>query len=395
MLALAVEVGGDGAGADVHRLADGGVAEIAEMMLLRPPAHPGALELGVVADAAARTNLAAGTQVAVRTDLDVLGNGRGLNNAGPYARTGPDAAVDDMAVGPDDRVRGDDRGPEEHRPRLDARVLPDLHPGIDARRGRVDDRDAGPHVRLGNAAAHQLLRLGERDAVVDPHREPRVGRGHDRDRAALLDGEGEEIGEVQLAGAARAHGWERVPQPGRVEAIRAGVDLVDGAHGVVGVSLFTDLADRAIGPANDATVAGRVGDACGEQRQRRASGRVLLDHARQQLGRQQRGVAHRHEQRARPRWDAGQTDANGIGSAALRRLTHRREPSASLDDCLDLGGTVAHDHDRRRETRLCDRVEDVREHGPAREGVNDLGTSGTHSGSLAGGQDDGRGRSQR
>src|SRR5437868_13863184 len=74
VLVDAVEVGGHRPGADVHVLPHLGVAQVAEMVLLGARADLRLLELREVADPAARTDAAARPQVAVRTDLDVLGD---------------------------------------------------------------------------------------------------------------------------------------------------------------------------------------------------------------------------------------------------------------------------------------------------------------------------------
>src|SRR3990170_3166372 len=99
-------------------------------MLLGSGAEAALLDLGEVAYAAARPDLRARTKMRVRADLDIL---------------------------------RDDRGALEHGPWLDARVLSDLDPRVDAGGRRVDDRHAVAHVGLGDAAPHALLGHGQPD----------------------------------------------------------------------------------------------------------------------------------------------------------------------------------------------------------------------------------------
>ena len=72
----AVEVGGDGAGADVHVLAHLGIAQVREVVLLGARAEARVLLLRVVADLGAVTHLAAGSQVGEGPDVDVVADTR-------------------------------------------------------------------------------------------------------------------------------------------------------------------------------------------------------------------------------------------------------------------------------------------------------------------------------
>ena len=86
VLARAVVVGGDRAGADVDALADLGVAEVAHVVLLRAGAEARVLELGEVADLGAAPDDAARPEVAERPDGRLVLDGRPLDDARPDAR---------------------------------------------------------------------------------------------------------------------------------------------------------------------------------------------------------------------------------------------------------------------------------------------------------------------
>ena len=75
----------------------------------------------------------------------------------------------------DMRARPDAGRAAKHAAGLDRGVGADLDVGVDPGRGGVDDRDAGEHVAVGDAAA----RLGGRErqvgAVVDAEVRRRIG----------------------------------------------------------------------------------------------------------------------------------------------------------------------------------------------------------------------------
>ena len=146
VLADAVEVGGDGAGPDVHPLAHLGVAEVAEVVALRAPPEGAVLHLGVVAELDPAADAGALADVGEGADGHVgLHDGR-LEDARPDDRALPDARVEDLAAGPDVGVTPDGGLAAQHDAGLDGHVLGDPDAGVDERAGRIDDGDPGAHV---------------------------------------------------------------------------------------------------------------------------------------------------------------------------------------------------------------------------------------------------------
>src|SRR5712691_8500798 len=99
MLALAVVVGGDRAGADVRLRPDVGVSEVAHVVLLHARAEPGVLQLRVIANLSTAPHRGAGPEVGERPDPHAVLDRRGLDDARPDDTVRPDRAVDDLAPG--------------------------------------------------------------------------------------------------------------------------------------------------------------------------------------------------------------------------------------------------------------------------------------------------------
>ena len=78
---------------------------------------------------------------------------------------------------------------------------------------------------------------------------------------------------------------------------------------------------------------------------------------------------------------------HGIGGAQLRVLAHGPRPA--VEGGLHHVGLVAGDDDHRIGARCGQSGQDVVDHRPAGERVQDLGDARPHAGALAGGQDDG------
>src|SRR2546426_325294 len=96
-----VVVAGYGSGADIHPLADGGIAEVGEVVGLRPRAHRGLLQLHEIADLCSLAHHGLRSQVRERPDRRPLCNTRTDDEAevedhGSVSDFGPDDA--DIAV---------------------------------------------------------------------------------------------------------------------------------------------------------------------------------------------------------------------------------------------------------------------------------------------------------
>ena len=265
-------------------------------------------------------------------------------------------------------------------------------PAVDPRRLRVDDRDPVAHVLLGDPSLHATLGIGQRDPVVDADRIGRIVGDDDRCGAALVGGERDHVGEVQLPGRGCGHASDRLAQPRELEGIRPGIHLVEGQGRLIGVGLLDDRRDPAIRPANDPAVARRVVHPGADERERRAAGPLLGDDALEERWRQHRRVAHRDEHDAIGAGNGLETDADGVARSALRLLAHR---GGSIADrgLHRLGPVPGHDHRALHADRR-EGVEDMEDERAAGKRVQHLRDAGAHADALARGQDDGLGRGQ-
>ena len=111
---------------------------------------------------------------------------------------------------------------------MDRRVGLELDVGLDPRRRRIDDRDAGEHVRLVDAVAEHGGGRGELGARVDALGLGGIGGDVRGDALAVLDEEAHGVGQVQLALRVAAARAGRAPaRAARRGRRRSRVDLVD------------------------------------------------------------------------------------------------------------------------------------------------------------------------
>lgn len=105
---------------------------------------------------------------------------------------------------------------------------------------------------------------GELGAVIDANQ--RAGVGGEADGAALFGGEGDDIGEIQLAlCVVRIDLGQGFFEKVDVGAVHAGVDFTDGSLGViVEVPMFANFADTPIFIAKDSSIARGIVDGAGE-----------------------------------------------------------------------------------------------------------------------------------
>ena len=150
-----------------------------------------------------------------------------------------------------------------------------------------------------DAALHDLGDLGQLDAGVDAQTLGGVVGGERQHGTAGVAANLEHVGEVELAlGVVIADLGQRVEQGAGVEAVEAGVALVDRRLLGRGVLLLDDALHLAVGVADDATVASGIVQLHGEHHH---GGVVLVAHLRQTgdgLGLDERAVAGKHRQRA-------------------------------------------------------------------------------------------------
>ena len=120
VLVNAVVVAGDGAGADVHFLADYGITKIGEVIGFGAAAKLRLLQLDEVADVGSGGDFIAGTKMREGTETNFLVNAGVLENAvGLDNGASADLAVDDDGAGLDATVGADTRATEDLYERID------------------------------------------------------------------------------------------------------------------------------------------------------------------------------------------------------------------------------------------------------------------------------------
>ena len=138
-----------------------------------------------------------------------------------------------------------------------------------------------------------------------PSNRPSSSNGDGRDQSAVLAGEADELGQVQLAGRRRRRQWlDPAAQPGGIERVQARVDLVVGELLLGRVLGLDDRLDDPELAADDPPELGRVG---GEDRGEGDRGVVLaarLEDGFQVGGGDERNVAGQDEDLGRVVGDA-------------------------------------------------------------------------------------------
>ena len=184
--------------------------------------------------------------------------------------------VPDPAAGEDRAALTEAHAAFQARARVEHGVLAHLHVDVDVGGGGVDHGHALGHQPVEDAPALDGRQLGELATIVDAERLGRIAHRHGLDPGAGLRHQADDVGEVQLAlvvvGLDLA---ERRPQPARVEAVHAGVDLVDPLLVVGGVALLDDAIHAPAQPEH-APVAVRTLDLRGEHGRRRSARALVL-----------------------------------------------------------------------------------------------------------------------
>ena len=228
MLADSVVVARDGARADVRALADFGVADVAEMVLLDARLEAAGLDLGEVAEPGLAADGGTGAQVREGSDLDFVLDLGPLQDAGPDVAVPADDRVDDLAAGADPGALADLRAAPQDDARIQDDVLGQLDGDVHVRPGRVHERHAGQHVAGVDGQPQLHLGRGQLGPVVDAGQGAVVFDFEGDDRPAVIVGELDQLGEIELArdlGALDV--TDPATQPGGVEGVDAGVDLLD------------------------------------------------------------------------------------------------------------------------------------------------------------------------
>ncbi|VXC06974.1 hypothetical protein NOCARDAX2BIS_400209 [Nocardioides sp. AX2bis] len=377
VLGLPVVVGGDRAGPDVGPLPHLRVADVGQVRDLRTAAQDSVLGLHEGADLAVLAEVGAGAQVGERADGGA-GADHGEQPVRPHhARPGADLAVTQGGVGADHGVLGHDGRPEQLGAREQGDVGGEDHVGVDPGRPRVDDRHAGTHPALEDAAVELAPDLGQLHPVVGAlglaHVGDRVGAGVQ----ARLAGQADQVGEVVLAlGVVVAQPRQRLEEEVGVEGQDPGVDLGDLALGGRGVLLLDDRLDLAVGVAQHPAVPRRVGHPPREHAHRAVGGGVLVGEGAQGLPGEQGRVAVRDHDRPGHRALGGERvdrDPDRVAGAELLLLHGQQRVGSPLGHVqTDQLALVAHDDRDASGVQRPHRRQHVADHGAAGDGVQDL-----------------------
>ena len=161
--------------------------------------------------------------------------------------------------------------------------------------------------------------------------------------------------------------------------------------------MLDDVIDAAVLVAHDTAVAGGRVEDCGEDGGGGAGFAVGAGERRQRLGAEQRRVAGHDEQvvlGVEVEDTGGERDAGGVAGAALHPLLDELDRELRRELLLQrlrhALGPVAYDDDDSFERERDEGVDDVQEHRPPAERVEDLGGLGAHAGAFARGEDDPR-----
>jgi hypothetical protein len=205
---------------------------------------------------------------------------------------------------------------------------------------------------------HAVLQVLEQDALLhDRTRDRQVGQRVDaqglagvpglqrRHLVAAGDEPGDDVGQVVLAlGVLGLQPLQRRNQLRRVEAVEAGVDLVDRALAVAAVAFLADADQPAVAVAQDAAEPGRVLGKGGQHRARRgAAGRA--QRAQRRRG-DQRAVAVGDQHVAVEPGQLRHRHLHRVAGAERRALVHELQPGPAAEALLHAFPVVVQHHDR-------------------------------------------------
>ena len=386
MLGGAVVVDEDRAGADVDVVADDRVAEVADVVRLRLAPDPRLLELDEVPDLGARADVRLRSQMAERPQHGaVLDDRVGEHAVGLEHHAVAEAASRHVAAGRDDTLAADRRRAFEDDLGVHHAVGADRDGVLDIGARGVEDRHAGLHELVEDAAALDRGERGKLLTVVDPERLDRVGGRDGLDAPGRPSQDADDIGEIVLTLVVVGLDLrERLPEPLGLEAVDARVDLDDLLLVVRRVAVLDDALDPPA-LAQDPAVALRSIHDGGEHRRDRARRPVVAHETLERLAREERRVSRQDEDRAL-----------AAGRPRLEDRVAGAEALALLDDGDALARHGAHavcgrpddDHDPVGEGPR--RPQTVREQRPAAERVQHFGLPRAHSLALARCEDDDR-----
>ena len=270
--------------------------------------------------------------------------------------------------------------------RLDGHVFRQLDRGVDAHAARVDHRHPGHHVGLVDGHPELELGLGQLRPVVDAV-EGAVVLDHERDdRPAILARQLDQRRQVELArDRRRPHVPDPPAQPGCVEGVDAGVDLVDLELLGRRVLLLDDAQHLpAVVAANHAAQALGIEGVDADEGHHRSAGPPQVDQLRQQIRVHQGHVAGEDEHLGHVRRRDRERGPDRVRRAQWRLL--EGEVGAIGEDLGDRRGRRRVDDQRPAMARVLRRVQHVGQHGAAAQLVEDLGLARLHARPETGGE---------
>ena len=394
VLVHAVVVHRDRRRADVGLDTDLGVADVRQVRHLGPAPDRGVLGLDEGADLAALAQDRARPQVGERA----------------HARPGPDhrvravrahdrGALADLDVG-ERRVRADPRTGRHARRTVQLGAGQQRHIGgqvhvhVDPGGRRVDDRHPGAHPVLDRAAVELGAEPGQLHPVVDTLDRQHVLGAQRAHVPAVGPGQGQHIGEVELAlGVAAVQPGQRTSQHVGVEHVDRGVDLVDRALHVVGVPLLDDR-EHVTGArlAQHPPVPRRVRHDGGEHRHGVDVGVVGDQQLADRANVEQRHVAGQHDDRPGELAGAVERLEGHLHRAARARhvvLVDDQHLGVEGEHMVGHGGPfVAHDHREPLRAQRPRRGEHMTHEAAPADLVQHLRGGRPHPGAFASSEDD-------
>ncbi len=337
-------------------------------------------DLRVLREARARA------QVRVRPDRRVLTDVRVIERAEQNARAVVDARARDARARADLAAIADPGVAVEERRRMDDGVCAHAHGGVDVRQVGVEDRDAFRHELHVGSLPQKLRDVRELRAVVHAEDLGAVWGLFGENLLAFLFQDRDHIGQVELFLLVRfVDLGERRAEGCSVEDVDAPVDLLDRAFGTRGVRLFHDALDVGL-RADDATVAGRVLEPCGEDRGGGLLRAVVRDQAPQRLCGDEWRVAGNDDDVAAEIAERFVAGARGVCGTELLLLPggEERGLGEGLRSFLDLIAVASDDEDGLLRLNASDRVEDRSDQRATAEVVEDLRLLGPEALALAG-----------
>ena len=247
VLVRAVVVARDRARADVHVAPDRRIADVGQVVGLRPRRDVARLHLDEIADVNVFRETRAGPYARVRADAAALADRR-VFHVTERLDTGarPDRHVLHDAVGADFDTVGELNFTFEYAVHVDAHVAPAAERAAHVDALRVGQRDAFVEELVRIFALVDALELSELRAAVHAQRPPRLGHPDSVDRNAIGERELHHVGQVILfLRVVVRKARKPAAKPRRRQRHQSGVDFAYAPLVVGRVFFFDDAADGA------------------------------------------------------------------------------------------------------------------------------------------------------